>query len=402
MSETRQRNWILMKFGLTSIMGRLRRDARGRSIGGCFCLALAFALTLGAAGCGKPAAAPPRFAATPVKTEVLEQVNIPDSSTYLSTLKSRRSAAINPQVEGWIIKIYAHSGEHVHAGEPLMQIDPRVQEASVNSQIAARDAQAANLANAKLQYEREQKLYQSGIVSKQEFDNAKTAYDAAQAQLNAMDAQVTQGQAQLHYYNVTAPTDGIVGDIPVHVGDRVTNTTLLTTVDQPGSLEAYIFVPVDHSRDLRVGDAVDLLDSNNKVLARSSINFVSPQVDDATQTVLAKAPVPNANGGFRNEEMVNVRVTWRITKGLEIPVLATQRINGEFFVFLADSGPKGTVARQQQVQLGDIIGNDYVVLSGLKAGDHLIVGGFQFLADGMPVKETVENSAPASALADPH
>ena len=386
-----------MKFGLfTSITAR-DSYARVCTVAACFCMAIIPLV----AGCGKPAAAPPHFSATPVKTEVLEEVSVPDSSVYLSTLKSRRSAAINPQVEGWIIKIYAHSGQHVHAGEPLIEIDPRVQEASVNSQIAARDAQAANLANAKLQYEREQKLYQSGIVSKQEFDNAKTAYDAAQAQLNAMDAQVTQGQAQLHYYNVTSPTDGIVGDIPVHVGDRVTNTTLLTTVDQPGSLEAYIFVPVDHSRDLRVGDSVDLLDSNNKVLAHSSIYFVSPQVDDATQTVLAKAPVPNANGAFRNEEMVNVRVTWRVTKGLEIPVLATQRINGQFFVFLAESGPKGTVARQQQVQLGDIIGNNYVVLSGLKAGDHLIVGGFQFLADGMPVKETVENSS-ASALADPH
>ena len=362
-----------------------------------FVAGLAVLLTI-LAGCGKPAAAPPRFAAIPVKTQVLQQVNIPDTSVYLSTLKSRRSAAINPQVEGWIIKIYAHSGQHVHAGAPLMEIDPRVQEASVNSQIAARDAQAANLANAKLQYERAQKLYQAGIVSKQEFDNAKTAYDAAQAQLNAMEAQVSQQQAQLHYYNVTAPTEGIVGDIPVHIGDRVSNTTLLTTVDQPGALEAYIFVPVDHSRDLRIGDGVDLLDSNNKVIARSSIYFVSPQVDDATQTVLAKAPVPNTNGIFRNEEMVNVRVTWRVTKGLKIPVLATQRINGQFFVFLAASGPKGTVARQQQVQLGDIIGNDYVVLSGLKPGDHLIVGGFQFLADGMPVKETVENSSsPAMA-----
>lgn len=350
-------------------------------------------------GCAKPTAAPMHFGPTPVKTEVLEEQNVPDTSVYLSTLKSRRSAAINPQVEGWITQIFAHSGEHVHAGQPLMAIDPRVQEATVQSQIAARNAQAANLANAKLQFEREQKLYQAGIVSKQDFDNAKTAYDAAQAQLNAMEAQVTQQQAQLHYYNVTAPTDGIVGDIPVHVGDRVTNTTLLTTVDQPGSLEAYIYVPVDHSSELHAGEPVELLDSSGKVIARSKIYFVSPQVDDATQTVLAKAPVANPNNTFRNEELVNARITWRITKGLEIPVLATQRINGQFFVFLAEAGPKGTVARQQQVQLGDLIGNNYVVLSGLKAGEHLIVGGFQFLADGMPVKETIENQ---SAQAYPH
>ena len=236
-------------------------------------------------------------------------------------------------------------------------------------------------------------------MSKQDFDTAKTTYDAALAQTHAMDAQVTQQQAQLHYYSVSAPTDGIVGDIPVHVGDRVTNTTLLTTVDQPGGLEAYIYVPVEHSRELHLGQPVDLLDDSGNVIAHSTIFFVSPEVDDTTQTVLAKAVIPNASHAFRTDEFVNARVTWRTTKGLEVPVLATQRINGQVFVFLAASGTKGSVARQQQIQVGDIVGNNYVVLSGLKAGDHVIVGGFQFLADGMPVKETIENSA---VQADPH
>lgn len=359
---------------------------------------LGFAVAI--SGCAKPAAKPAGgFAATSVKSEIVEPVDIPDSSEYLSTLKSRRSAAINPQVEGWVTKIFAHSGEHVRQGQPLMAIDPKVQEATLNSQIAARNAQAATLANAKAQYERGQKLYQAGIISKQDFDTYQTAYESALAQTKSMDAQVTQQQAQLHYYSVSAPTEGIVGDIPVHVGDRVTNTTLLTTVDQIGNLQAYIYVPVDHSRDLKIGDPVDLLDDAGKVIARSKIFFVSPQVDDTTQTVLAKAVIPNSGGAFRTDEFVNARITWRTTKGLEVPVIATQRINGETFVFTVERGPKGAVARQQQIQVGNIIGNDYVVLGGLKAGDHVIVGGFQFLADGTPVKETIENSP---TQADPH
>ncbi len=362
------------------------------------CVFAALLLLGGTWGCAKPAAKPV-FAAAAVKSQILQTVNIPDSSEYLSTLKSRRSAAINPQVEGWIVKIAVQSGERVQQGQPLMEIDPRVQEATLNSQVAARNAQAATLANAQVQYERAQKLYEDGIMSKQDFDTAKTTYDAALAQTHAMDAQVTQQQAQLHYYSVSAPTDGIVGDIPVHVGDRVTNTTLLTTVDQPGGLEAYIYVPVEHSRELHLGQPVDLLDDSGNVIAHSTIFFVSPEVDDTTQTVLAKAVIPNASHAFRTDEFVNARVTWRTTKGLEVPVLATQRINGQVFVFLAASGTKGSVARQQQIQVGDIVGNNYVVLSGLKAGDHVIVGGFQFLADGMPVKEAIENSA---VQADPH
>lgn len=351
-------------------------------------------------GCAKRAAKPAvGFAATPVKSQIVQQVGIPDSSVYLSTLKSRESAAINPQVEGWIVKILVRSGERVRQGQTLMAIDPQVQEATLNSQVAARNAQAATLANAQAQYERGEKLYQAGIISKQDFDTYKTTYDAAVAQTKAMDAQVTQQQAQLHYYNVSAPTDGIVGDVPVHVGDRVTNTTLLTTVDQIGTLQAYIYVPVEHSRDLRLGEPVELLDSAGNVVARSTIFFISPQVDNTTQTVLAKAVIPNSNRSLRTDEFINARITWRTTKGLEVPVLATQRINGQTFVFEAESGAKGSVARQQQIQVGDIIGNDYVVQSGLKPGDHIIVGGFQFLADGASVKETIVNPPVA---ADPH
>lgn len=349
-------------------------------------------------GCARPATKPGGFAAAAVKSVVLQQMNIPDYSEYLSALKSRRSAAINPQVEGWIIKIDVHSGERVQQGQPLITIDPRVQEASLNSQVAARNAQAATMANAQAQYERGRKLYEAGIISKQDFDTFKTNYDSALAQTKAMDAQVSQQQEQLHYYTVSAPTDGIVGDVPVHVGDRVTNTTLLTTVDQVGNLQAYIYVPVEHSSSLRLGEPVDLLDDSGKVIAHSNVFFISPEVDNTTQTVLAKALIPNMNHSLRTDEFVNARITWRTKKGLEVPVLATQRINGQVFVFLAAQSAKGTVARQQQIQVGDIIGNNYIVLSGLNSGDHVIVGGFQFLADGMPVKESVENS---SSAADP-
>lgn len=352
-----------------------------------------FLLLCASAACNKKTVSGrPAMSAMPVKTQIAQLVDIPSTSEYLATLKSRRSAAINPQVQGWITKIDVHSGQHVQRGAPLMEIDPRVQQATVSSQKAARNAQAATLANAQAQYQRGKQLFNAGIISKQDFDTYKATYDNALAQTKSLDAQVREQQAQLHYYRVAAPTDGIVGDIPVHIGDRVTNTTLLTTVDEPGTLEAYIYVPVEHSRDLHTGEPVDLLDGSGNVIAHSNIFFVSPEVDTTTQSVLAKAIIPNSERRLRTDEFVNARITWRTTKGLEIPVLATQRINGQFFAFLAASGPKGTVARQQQIQVGNIIGNNYILLSGIKPGDHVIVAGFQFLVDGMPVKETIEGT----------
>ena len=115
--------------------------------------------------------------------------------------------------------------------------------------------------------------------------------DAAQAQMDALDAQVREQEVQLHYYNVVAPRGGIVGDIPVRVGDRVTTSTQLTTVDKPGSLEVYVYVPIEHSSQLKMNLPVQVLDSDGKVLANSRISFISPQVDNTTQTVLVKARI---------------------------------------------------------------------------------------------------------------
>src|SRR5205823_13029767 len=133
----------------------------------------------------------------------------------------------------------------VAAGAALMEIDPLKQQATVKSQESARAAQQASLNWAKQQYQRSQGLYSSGVVSKQDLDQAKTALDAAQAQMDALDAQVREQEVQLHYYKVVALRNGIVGDVPIRVGDRVTTSTVLTTIDQPGSLEAYVYVPIE-------------------------------------------------------------------------------------------------------------------------------------------------------------
>jgi pyruvate/2-oxoglutarate dehydrogenase complex dihydrolipoamide acyltransferase (E2) component len=124
---------------------------------------------------------------------------------------------------------------------------------------------------------------------------------------------------ELHYYRVSAPMDGIVGDIPVRVGDRVGVTTLLTTVDEPGALEAYIYVPADRARNLRMGVPVYLVDDTGKKLADSHITFISPEVDPETQTVLAKATVENSQGRLRVSQQVRAQVVWKMHEGTVIP-----------------------------------------------------------------------------------
>jgi RND family efflux transporter MFP subunit len=364
-------------------------------------LAGLFALGLFLSGCGQKSSAGNADAgaaqAMPVQVIVVQAERILDTSEYLSLLKSRHSATINPQVEGQVTRIFVKSGDHVKAGDSLLQIDPLKQEAAVNSQDAARAAQEANLRLAKVTLERAKKLSEAGVISKADLDNAQTGYDTAVEQLKSQEHQLQQQKVELHYYSVSAPMEGIVGDIPVRMGDRVTVSTLLTTVDEPGALEAYIYVPGSRAKELRLGLPVKLLDDKGVVRSETQVTFISPQVDPETQTVLAKAAVGNANANLRIAQQIRAQITWGSKMGPVVPVLAVQRINGQFFAFFAVKGAKETVAQQRPVQLGEITGNSYAVLDGAHPGEHLIVSGLQFLQDGAPVTEQLPESGKGPA-----
>lgn len=290
-----------------------------------------------------------------------------------------------PEVEGRITQIYIHSGDRVAPGSALMQIDPAKQQATVTSQESSKAAQLANLQYAQQQYQRTSGLYAAQVVSKQELDQAKSALDAAQAQLKALDAQLEQQQVELHYYRVVAPSGGIIGDVPVHVGDRVTTTTLLTTVDKPGSLEAYIYVPVERSSQLKMNLPVQIVDSAGNAVADSRISFISPEVDNTTQSVLVKALVTNHQEALRTLQFIRARVVWGTHPQPMVPVLAVSRVGGQYFAFVAEEQQGMLVAHQKPLRLGDMIGNDYAVLEGVKPGDKVVVSGTQFLVDGVPV-----------------
>ncbi len=353
-------------------------------------VAAATALASTAPGCHGSGASPPDPAAFAAKVKILvaQTRTVEDASEYVATIKSRHSVTLQPQVEGQITRIFVKSGDRVEAGAPILQIDPLKQAATVSSQEATRKSKLANLDWTRTQLERVKGLFAQGVMSKADLDQAQTAYDAAQADLASLDAQVKEEAVQLEYYSVVAPTAGVVGDVPVHVGDRVTTSTILTTVDQKTGLEAYINVPVERALEVRPGTQIEIIDGSGKVVAASRVTFVSPQVDNTTQSVLIKAGIEAPKGDVRSSQFVRARVIWKSEPGLLIPVTAVSRVSGQYFAYVAETRDKGLVARQRPVRLGPILGNDYVVLDGIKPGDRLIVSGAQSLADGVPVVES--------------
>lgn len=342
-------------------------------------------LGLAVCGCGRTAQSAPPASALKVKVRKVEAQPVGDSTEYIATLKSRTASVLQPEVEGQITRIFVKSGDRVQPGQPLLEIDPSRQEATVHSQDATRRSRMAALEWARTDLARKKELAAAGVVSRQELDQAQAAYDAAKADVDALAASVRQQEVQLHYFTVKAPAAGTIGDIPVRVGDRVVNATVLTTLDKGDQLEAYISVPSEKAAAVRVGTPVEILDDTGKVSNRVTVTFVSPRVDAQNQLLLTKAMVPNPAGRFRNDQVVHARVIWKQESKPLIPVTAVSRMAGQTFAFVAESQNNGLVARQRTVRLGDIVGDSYVVLDGIRPGEQVITTGVQMLADGMPV-----------------
>jgi RND family efflux transporter MFP subunit len=337
-------------------------------------------------GCKPAAPPPPAPQAMPVQVAPVTLSPVPNSDTYVATIKSRRSSTMQPQVDGNLVKIFVKSGDVVKAGQVLMRIDPLKQVASVQSQQGTQAQKKAVYDYNKIEVERQRKLFEAGVVSRDTYEQADQAYQNSKGDYESNAALTDTQKQQLAYYDIRAPFNGVVGDIPVHLGDYVSPTTLLTTVDENADLEAYIYIPTERASLVRKGLPVQILDTAGNVLVKSSITFLSPQVDNGLQSILAKAEIPRTAQLLRNQQLVKARVTWSTAPAPTVPVLAVSTVGGQTFVFVATPKGEGYIAHHVPITVGETVGNTYPVLGGLQPGQKVITSGLQFLQEGAPVK----------------
>ena len=350
-----------------------------------------------------------------------------EESDYMARFESRKSVTLSPRVGGIIRSINTVSGNAVGGGQVLIRIEASQQEAAVRSAAAGIDsrsratdqarsqlaslesdkiARESNLKLAKIQLDRTRSLQGKGVVSRQELDIAENNHQTAIASLGAINAQIqaqkaTIGQsqndakqageelleqrAQLRYYDISAPFAGVVGDIPVKVGDYVSPTTQLMTITINQPLEAYIFVPVEKSAKLRTGMAVELIAPDGRELGQSRIFFVAPGAEGNDQTILIKAEYGNPDGRIRVGEWGKARIVWSQDSGLWIPAAAITRLASQEFVFIAKQENGQWSAHQVPVKLGNPTNSSFPVLEGITAEDEVIISGTQNLFDKMPI-----------------
>ena len=349
-------------------------------------LAAAALVALAACGGGAPppqAGGPPP--AVPVEFLTLEPQAVERVGEFVGVVRSRQSLDVLPQAEGFLTAVHARAGMRVARGTPLFEIDAATQQAALASLEAQRRAREIDAALARQEVGRVRQLVEAGAVSQQAVDQAVAASDAADAQVQVIADQIEQQRAELAYHEVVAPAAGTIGDVSVTVGDRVTRGTVLTSLEAAGGLEVYVNVPVQQATALRPDLPVRLVDDAGTVIGETAVSFIAASVDDATQSVLVLAPVP-PGADLRADQYVRAHLVWADEAQLRVPVLAAQRFGGQFFVFVAEATPDGSVARQRPVTLGPIVDDTYPVIAGLMPGEVLIVAGTQKIGDGMPVQ----------------
>lgn len=305
------------------------------------------------------------------------------------------------------------------------EADVAAAEAEVEQSKADLRQQQAEVELARTNIERSKFLVNEGAQARQVLDDRTRDFDAAQAQADALKAAVNsnqkalkaarertasarsaiagqeaalqQAQSQVNVANenldfnrITAPIDGIVGNIQPEVGDYVEAGDLITTITQNDALELNIGVPLEQASQLELGLPAEIIDRQGKAIARGKINFISPRTDRSSQAILVKAAFSN-NNRLKDDSFARARIIWSEDSGILIPTDAVSRIAGQSFVFVAqkterEDGSTALIAKQKPVELGEIQGQSYQVISGLNAGDRLITSGILNLADGTPIK----------------
>ena len=235
-------------------------------------------------------------------------------------------------------------------------------------------------------------------AAKERVASARAAISGQQASLEQAESRVSVERENLNFNRITAPINGTVSNIEPKVGDYLEAGEQITSITQDNVLELNLGVPLEQASKLEIGLPVEIVNPQGEAIAEGNVSFISPRTDRNSQAILVKATFNN-NGRLKDDSFARARVIWSEEPGVLIPTTAVSRIAGKSFVFVAvekkqEDGSTTTVAEQRPVELGDIQGQSYQVISGIESGDRLITSGILNLADGTPIdfgKETAVN-----------
>ncbi|MEI7036934.1 efflux RND transporter periplasmic adaptor subunit [Fulvimonas yonginensis] len=374
------------------------------------CLGL---LALAACGKGKEQG-PPQMPPPEVGVITLKAQNAPLTKELVGRLSAFRRADVRARVPGVLLKRTYEEGTDVKQGQLLFEIDPAPLKAAVGAAQAALAQAQASYTNARINAQRARELAPKGYVSKADLDNALAAERSAAAAVQQARANLKSAQINLGYAEVRSPIDGRAGQQQVTEGALVGqgDATLLTTVEQIDPLYVNFTLSVAELAQLRQaqGNGNVSLAGNDSTKVRvklpdgsvypepGTVDFSSTSVDPATGAVQLRARIPNP----QHLLLPGMYVTMDASLGQRhnvflVPQAAVLRDTVGAYVYTV--GADGKVARRD-VDASAMDGGDWIVTSGLKAGEQVIVSGVQNVKEGAPAKATPwQPQAPGKAPA---
>jgi membrane fusion protein (multidrug efflux system) len=349
------------------------------------------------AGCGSPKAAP-AIASPEVEVASVLQKDVPIFSEWVATLDGYINAQIQPQVAGYVIRQTYKEGSFVRKGQILFQIDPRPFQAlldQANAQLAQAEAQ---LGKTQMDVDRDTPLAKERAIAQSQLDNDVQANRAAQAAVKAAEAQVEQAKLNLEFTGVKSLVDGISGIAQVQIGNLVNPTTVLTTVSQVNPIKAYFSISEQeyiHFAD-RIntetqkeipsnGPPFELILADGFIYPHKGIGLLTNrQVDVTTGSIQVVCSFPNPQNFLRPGQFGRLRAAPEVRYGaLLVPQKAVSELQGSYQLTVV--GPDNKVSIRA-VRVGDRAGPMWIVESGVKAGELVVVEGLQKVQNGATVK----------------
>lgn len=318
-------------------------------------------------------------------------------TSYPATIKGMQDIEIRPKVSGYLVKLLVDEGATVRKGQPLFLIDSEQYRATVKAAKAQIRVCRANIATQKLTVDNKRMLFKQNIISSYDLKMAENTLASYEAQLAAAEAQLQSAQDDLRWCTVTSPADGVVGSIPYRVGSLVSGQSAeaLTTVSNISKMYVYFSMTEKQllaltreaggvNAAIKKMPAVSLVLSDGTTYSQSgTISTVSGVIDPSTGSVQMRATFDNAQHILRSGGTGSILIPTHASDAIMVPQSATFDVQDKKFVYVVNADK--TVATREITVLPQNNGQTYVVASGLRAGERIVVDGVNQLKNGQKI-----------------
>ena len=320
------------------------------------------------------------------------------TTAYPATIRGKQDVEIRPQVSGFITKLCVDEGATVRKGQVLFVIDPTQYEAAVRTAKAAVATAEAAVRTQQMTVDNKRELNKKNIISDYDLSMAENSLAQTQAQLAQAKAQLTTAQQNLSFTQVKSPSDGVINDIPYRLGALVSPSisTPMTTVSEIG--DVYVYFSMTEKELLALTKSGSSLKEEISKMptvklqlidgtiydVEGKVDAITGVIDQSTGSVSIRAIFPNKGNVLRSGGSANIVIPYLMENVINIPQTATQEIQDKKFVYVLQ--PDNTVKYTEITIFNLDNGKQYLVTSGLNAGDKIVIEGVQTLKDGMKIQ----------------